>query len=256
MIHCETESFKSPAVLYDIYNPFADRNAANETETTIGEPSIGANTARGPTSKPSRNNKYKKCMIIVGGVMGGLVLLGGVLRLGQRCKNKRASRRRQSSAHIDAERPRLTTRQTAPASLGTSAMSQLEPTGDTRHPSAMYSQLVEDEPTPPNPPPYSPLRALGSLAHVELFDMTDSVSPRASTRFPANPVDSIIVQTSLAPGFMALNLNEAARTASATNLEGRATRYSSVGRGFQRMMGRKPAPSLVEPTAVSVQGRQ
>ncbi|KAK0737739.1 hypothetical protein B0T18DRAFT_491909 [Schizothecium vesticola] len=205
MIHCETKNL-SPGVLYNTYNPFADRNSANETETAIGEPSIGANTARGPTSKPSRTTKYKKCMIIVGGVMGGLVLLGGVLRLGQRCKTKRAFRRRQSSSHIDAERPRLMTRQTAPASLGTAAMSHLAPTGD----------------------------------------MPSGVSPQTSSFFPA--VDSLIVQTSLAPGFMALNMTEAAYA------ELQSARSSSVGRGFQRMMGRKPAPFPVESVAMGAQG--
>lgn len=258
MIRCETENFKSPGVLYNTYNPFADRHATNETETTIGETSIGANTARGPTSKPSRTNKYKKCMIIVGGVMGGLVLLGGVLRLGQRCKNKRATRRRQSSAHIDAERPRLTTRQTAPASLGTAAMSQLAPTGDARHPSAMYSQLIEDALTsPPNPPPYSPLRATGAPPHVEFLEVPSGINSRRSSFFLGNAVDSMVVQTSLAPGFMALNTTEGARSVSARHPQGRRTGSSTVvGRSFQRMMGRKTVPSPVEPAALGEQGHQ
>lgn len=259
MIRCETENFNSTGVLYNTYNPFADRSSADEIETTIGEPSIGANTARGPTSKPSRNNKYKKCMIIVGGVMGGLVLLGGVLRLGQRCKNKRASRRRQSSAHVDAERPRLTTSQTAPASLGTAAMSQLAPTGDTRHPSAMHSQLVEDDSSsPPNPPPYSPLRATGAPPHVEFLEIPSGINSRTSSFFVGNAVDSMVVQTSLAPGFMALDTTEGARSraVSASHPQERRTGSSTVGRSFQRMMGRKTVPSPVEPAVLGDQGHQ
>lgn len=258
-MRCETDNFKSPGVLYNTYNPFADRSSTDEIETAIGEPSIGANTARGPTSKPSRNNKYKKCMIIVGGVMGGLVLLGGVLRLGQRCKNKRASRRRQSSAHVDAERPRLTTRQTAPASLGTAAMSQLAPTGtgDTRHPSAMHSQPIEDDSTsPPNPPPYSPLRATGAPPHVEFLEIPSDISSRTSSFFLGNGVDSMVVQTSLAPGLMALNTTERAHAISARHPQGRRTGSSTVGRSFQRMMGRKTVPSPVEPAALGDQGHQ
>jgi len=246
MIHCETKNLL-PEVLYNTYNPFADRYSANETETAIGKLSISANTARGPTSKPSRTNKYKKCMIIIGGVMGGLVLLGSVLRLGQRCKNKRPFRQRQSLSHIDAARPRLMTRQTAPASLGTAAMSPLALTGGTRHSSAMYSQLIENDTTsPPNPPPYSPLRALGLAPHVELLDMPSGVSPRTSSFFPA--VDSMVGQTSLAPGFMALNITKAAHP------ELQSAESSSVGRSFQRMMGRRPTPFLVESVAMGAQG--
>ncbi|KAK1833877.1 hypothetical protein QBC39DRAFT_344624 [Podospora conica] len=258
MMHCDTTSFP-PGVLYNTYNPFTGDRYSDDA---IGETSIGANTARGLTSKTSTANKYKKCMIIIGGIMGGMVLLGAVFRLGQRCKRRRAIRRRQSAVHVDAERPPMTTRQTAPASLGsaslgTATISHLASPRDSRRPSVMFSLPMADALlSSPNPPPYSPLRVAGSVPRIPSLDIQGGGSPRDSS-FPLfGTGDSILVQPSLAPGSMPVRMPEAANITSETNSGPHRAGSSSVGHGVGSIIGRSQPPSQPGSTAVKEQGHQ